>query len=242
LGERVSRLCTICARGGSKGVPGKNVRDLLGRPLIAHSIEQAKASGLFEAVAVSSDSEAILAAAEAHGADVLVRRPDEMATDTAGKLPAIQHCFESAEQALGKHFPVFVDLDATSPLRIPEDIQGAVRLLEETGCSSVITGAPARRSPYFNLVEQDENGVVGLSKKAEKPILRRQDAPRCFDMNASIYVWRRDVFLASPAVFYADTRLYEMPESRSIDIDSDRDWEMVGLLMRRVQSQSREAR
>ena len=233
----MSRLCTICARGGSKGVPGKNIRELLGKPLIAHSIEQARASGLFEAVAVSSDSEAILEAARQAGADVLVRRPDEMATDTAGKLPAIEHCFRTAEQELGKQFPVFVDLDATSPLRIPEDIVGAVRLLEDRGVSSVITGAPARRSPYFNLVELDENDVVFVSKTPAKPILRRQDAPRCFDMNASIYVWRRDRFLEEPAVFYSDTLLFEMPESRSIDIDSDIDWELVQLLMQRAARQ-----
>jgi N-acylneuraminate cytidylyltransferase/CMP-N,N'-diacetyllegionaminic acid synthase len=233
----MSRLCTICARGGSKGVPGKNIRELLGKPLIAHSIEQARASGLFEAVAVSSDSEAILEAARQAGADVLVRRPDEMATDTAGKLPAIEHCFRTAEQVLGKQFPVFADLDATSPLRIPEDIAGAVRLLEERGVSSVITGAPARRSPYFNLVELDENDVVFVSKTPAKPILRRQDAPRCFDMNASIYVWRRDRFLEKPAVFYPDTLLFEMPEARSIDIDSDIDWELVQLLMQRAAQQ-----
>jgi CMP-N,N'-diacetyllegionaminic acid synthase len=237
----MSRLCTICARGGSKGVPGKNIRPLLGKPLIAHSIEQARRSGLFDAVAVSSDSEAILQAARDAGADVLVRRPEEMATDTAGKLPAIEHCLRSAEQTLGKDFPVFVDLDATSPLRTPEDIVGAVRLLEERGVSSVITGTPARRSPYFNLVELDENDVVFVSKTPAEPILRRQDAPRCFDMNASIYVWRRDRFLAEPAVFYPDTLLFEMPESRSVDIDSDIDWELVQLLMQRAARQETKA-
>lgn len=226
-------LCTICARGGSKGVPGKNLRPLLGKPLIAHSIAQAKESGLFAAVAVSSDSEEILDAAKRHGADVLVRRPDEMATDAAPKVPAIRHCFETTERALSRIFPVFVDLDATSPLRLPQDIVGAVRLLEETGASSVITGAPARRSPYFNLVELDARGVPHVSKQLSTPLPRRQDAPRCFDMNASIYVWRRDAFLASPTVFYDDTRLFEMPEERSTDIDSALDWEIVQLLMAR---------
>lgn len=237
----MSRLCTLCARGDSKGVPGKNLRPLLGKPLIAHSIDQARRSGLFEAVAVSSDSEAILEAARAAGADVLVRRPAEMATDTAGKLPAIEHCLRSAEQALGKTFAVFVDLDATSPLRLPEDIVGAVRLLEGRGVCSVITGAPARRSPYFNLVELDENGVVSVAKTPAKPILRRQEAPRCFDMNASIYVWRRDCFLAQPAVFYADTLLFEMPEQRSVDIDSEIDWDLVQLLMERAARQETKA-
>ncbi len=224
-------LCTICARGGSKGVPGKNLREILGKPLIAYSIEQARASGLFAAIAVSSDSEEILSVARAFGAGILVRRPDELASDSAPKVPAIRHCLEAAERELGRQFPVFVDLDATSPLRLPEDIVGAVRLLERRGVSSVVTGAPARRSPYFNLVELDERGVVHLSKQSARPIVRRQDAPRCYDMNASIYVWRRDVFYRDPAVFYDDTLLFEMPEERSIDIDSELDFEIVRLLL-----------
>lgn len=227
----MSRLCTVCARGGSKGVPGKNLRPLLGKPLIAHTLQQARQSGLFDAIAVSSDSQQILDVARQHGADILVRRPEEMATDNAPKVPAIRHCLESAERERGRSFPVFVDLDATSPLRLPEDIAGAVRLLETSGASSVITGAPARRSPYFNLVELDQKGVPHVCKQPSTPLVRRQDAPRCFDMNASIYVWRRDAFLAAPAVFYDDTRLYEMPEERSIDIDSELDWEIVQLLM-----------
>jgi N-acylneuraminate cytidylyltransferase/CMP-N,N'-diacetyllegionaminic acid synthase len=231
----MSLLCTVCARGGSKGVPGKNLRPLLGKPLIAHTLEQAKQSGLFAAVAVSSDSAEILEAARRHGADVLVRRPEEMATDSAPKVPAIRHCLETAERELGCRFPVFVDLDVTSPLRLPEDIAGAVRLLETTGASSVITGALARRSPYFNLVELDAGGVPRLCKRLDAPLARRQDAPRCFDMNASIYVWRREAFLAAPAVFYDDTRLFEMPEERSIDIDSAVDWDVVQLLMTRRQ-------
>ena len=226
-------LCTICARGGSKGVPGKNVRELLGIPLIAHSIGQARASGLFETIAVSSDSAEILHTAQCFGADVLIQRPEEMASDTASKLPAIRHCVESAERAVGRRFPVFVDLDATAPLRLPEDIVGAVRLLEGTNVSSIITGALARRSPYFNLVEIDENGVVRVVKPLDRPIIRRQDAPRCYDMNASIYVWQRDRFLEAPSVFYDDTLLYEMPEDRSIDIDSELDWEIVKLVMER---------
>lgn len=225
-------LCTICARSGSKGVPGKNLRQLVGKPLIAHTIEQARESQLFAAIAVSSDSEEILSVSRRYGADVLVRRPDEMATDSAPKVPAIRHCLETAERELGRSFPVFVDLDATSPLRLPEDIVGAVRLLKTSGATSVITGAPSRRSPYFNLVELDADGVPHVSKRPPTPFVRRQDAPRCYDMNASIYVWRRDAFLANPAVFYSDTRLFEMPEERSTDVDSAFDWRIVEFLMR----------
>ncbi|MGL3108233.1 acylneuraminate cytidylyltransferase family protein [Bradyrhizobium sp. BR 1432] len=228
----MSLVCTICARGGSKGVVGKNARDLLGKPVLAWSIEQARETGLFDAIAFSSDSDALLDAALKAGADIAVRRPDEMATDTAPKLPAIRHCLEKAIAQTGRTPEIFVDLDVTSPLRLASDIAGAVALLRESGARNVITGAPARRSPYFNLVEQRSDGSVGLSKSANPPITRRQDAPRCFDMNASIYVWRVAPFLEQPAVFYPDTRLFEMPEERSIDIDSDLDFALVELLLR----------
>ncbi|PPQ17450.1 flagellar modification protein B [Bradyrhizobium sp. AC87j1] len=228
----MSALCTICARGGSKGVVGKNARDLLGRPVLAWSIAQARETGLFDAIAFSSDSDALLEAALKAGADIAVKRPDEMATDTAPKLPAIRHCLEQAIAQTGRTPEIFVDLDVTSPLRLASDITGAVALLRESGTRNVITGAPARRSPYFNLVEQRTDGSVGLSKTADPPITRRQDAPRCFDMNASIYVWRVASFLEQPAVFYPDTRLFEMPEERSIDIDSDLDFVLVELLLR----------
>ena len=227
----MKRICTICARGGSKGVKNKNLRILLGKPLIAHSILQAKASGLFECIAVSSDSVEILATAGKWGADCLIKRPDELATDQAAKLPVIRHCVTEAESIFGQTFDVVVDLDATSPLRIPEDIVGSVRLLEERGVSNVITGAHARRSPYFNMVELDEHGVARLSKQPNTPVFRRQDAPKCYDMNASVYVWRHDTLFSSSTIFNSDTLLYDMPEERSIDIDSELDFGFVEFIM-----------
>lgn len=229
----MKRLCTICARGGSKGVNKKNIRPLMGKPLIAYSLEQARASGLFDLIAVSSDAQEILDAARNHGADLLIERPAELASDTAAKLPAIRHAVLAAEERTGQRFEVLVDLDATSPLRTPEDIRSAVALLEDSRCSSVITGTPSHRSPYFNLVERRPDGSVALSKVSDPPIVRRQDAPACFDMNASIYVWWRDGFVADAKVFYADTRLYEMPPERSVDIDSELDFAIVEFLMQR---------
>ena len=227
----MKRLCTICARGGSKGVKGKNVRILAGKPLIAHSIEQAKASGLFDMLAVSSDSDEILEVARKWGCDFLIKRPDELATDQAAKLPVIRHCVAEVERLSGCEFDTLVDLDATSPLRLPVDIVGAVSLLEGSGSGNVLTGMPARRSPYFNLVEVDSIGVVHLSKPLSKSVVRRQDAPPCFDMNASIYVWRRPVLFESGGLFNPDTRLYVMPEERSIDIDSELDFQFVEHLL-----------
>ncbi len=224
-------LCTICARGGSKGVPGKNIRPLMGKPLIAHSIAHAKESGLFAAVAVSSDSDGILEVARTHGADILVKRPDELASDTAGKLPAILHALGEAEKELGYEVDYLIDLDATSPLRLAEDVTACTQRLIDSGASCIITGAPAHRSPYFNLVERAADGSVHLSKKLEKPVLRRQDSPECFDMNASIYGWRRDVLRTDPKVFYPDTQIYVMPRDRSMDIDEEMDFAIVTMVL-----------
>jgi len=227
----MKRLCTICARWGSKGVKGKNLKVLLGKPLIAHSIDQARASGLFDLIAVSSDSDEILAVAQDCGADLLVKRPDELATDQAAKLPVIRHCVAEVERLTGDSFETLVDLDATSPLRTPEDIRDAVELLERSGAGNVITAMPARRSPYFNLVELDQDGIVHLSKPPRNAIVRRQDAPKCYDMNASIYVWRRAALFGNESLFNPDTRLHVMPEERSIDIDSELDFRFVEFLM-----------
>lgn len=227
----MKRLCTICARGGSKGVKGKNVRMLLGKPLIAHSIEQAKASGLFDAIAVSSDLDLILEVSREWGVDYLIKRPDELATDLAAKLPVIRHCVAEVERQKGCSFDVIVDLDATSPLRSNEDICQAVALLEESGAGNVITAMPSRRSPYFNLVEVNAKGDVELSKPLKIAVVRRQDAPKCYDMNASIYVWKRQVLFASDTVFNEGTKLYVMPEEHSIDIDTELDFKFVEFIM-----------
>ncbi len=226
------RLAVVCARGGSKGVKGKNTRDLAGKPLIAHTIEQARSSGVFDAIAVSSDSEAILEVAAAYGADHLVRRPEDLASDSAPKVPAIRHCAATVEAATGWSIDVVVDLDCTSPLRSLEDIQGVVDLLERSGCGNVVTAMPARRSPYFNLVELDEKGRVHLSKPPEKPIARRQDAPKCYDLNASIFAWsRKALFSDNDYVIGKDTLLFVMPEERSIDIDCELDFQFCEFVM-----------
>jgi CMP-N,N'-diacetyllegionaminic acid synthase len=225
-------LCTICARGGSKGVPGKNIRPLRGKPLIAYSIEQAREARIFSAIAVSSDSEEILKVAADFGADLLIRRPDALATDHSGKLPAIVHALEESEKKVGRTADYLIDLDATSPLRLPADIVACANLLQETGCSAVITGTPAHRSPYFNLVEMQADGSVALSKTASSgAVARRQDSPSCFDMNASVYGWRRELLRSDPRVFYRDTRLHIMPRDRSIDIDDELDFAIVSLIM-----------
>ncbi len=229
---KTKRLCTICVRGGSRGLVSKNIRELGGKPLLAYSILQGRASSLFQEITVSSDSDEILKIAKTWGATCLIKRPPHLATDEAPKIPAIQHALLQTEEILKEKFHVVVDLDATSPLRYVSDIVSALHLLESSGVSNIITGTPARRSPYFNLVELDDKGRVQLAKPLPRPITRRQDAPACYDLNASIYGWQREALLKGQGIFHGDTRLYIMPAERSIDVDSSLDFQMVNLLMK----------
>ena len=230
--SNLTGLCSICARGGSKGVPNKNISLINGKPLIAYSILQAKDSGLFSNIVVSSDSEEILAVAKKYGADTLVKRPNDLASDTAPKLPSIKHCLEESMRINQKKYDYVIDLDSTSPLRTANDIINVVTMLfAQLNTQNVITGTPSRRSPYFNMVEVDQDGIPRVSKKLTSDITRRQDAPQCFDMNASIYAWKRDALLLNESIFTDRTKLYVMPEERSIDIDTPLDLEIVSYLL-----------
>ncbi|WP_107931166.1 cytidylyltransferase domain-containing protein [Campylobacter concisus] len=225
-------LCTICARGGSKGVKGKNVRELCGKPLIAHTIEQAIASNLFEHIVISTDSDLIAEAAVKYGAEVFFKRDATMASDTAGKLDVIKDVFLKSEEHYGRKFDYEIDLDATSPLRDVSDITNSFEQFLRDDNDNLITAMPSRRSPYFNLVEIYPDGHVTLAKTLPNAILRRQDAPKTYDMNASIYIWKREVLLNNDTLFLPKTGLYVMDEVRSIDIDCELDFKFVEFLMK----------
>ena len=225
-------LCTICARGGSKGVKGKNVRELCGKPLIAHTIEQEIASNLFEHIVISTDSDLIAEAAVKYGAEVFFKRDATMASDTAGKLDVIKDVFLKSEEHYGRKFDYEIDLDATSPLRDVSDITNSFEQFLRDDNDNLITAMPSRRSPYFNLVEIYPDGHIGLSKPLPNAILRRQDAPKTYDMNASIYIWKREVLLNNDTLFLPKTGLYVMDEVRSIDIDCELDFKFVEFLMK----------
>jgi CMP-N,N'-diacetyllegionaminic acid synthase len=226
-------LCTICARGGSKGVKNKNIRLVNGKPLIAHTIAQAIQANIFSEIVVSTDSDVIGKTAIEFGADYSIKRPGSLASDTAAKIPAIRHALLESELYFKKNYDIIVDLDATSPLRSSDDIVQACQSCINGNFDNIITAAPARRSPYFNLIEKTSSGKIVLSKSLNQAIVRRQDAPKCFDMNASIYVWKRKVLLEQDALFLEKTGLFEMPEERSLDIDSELDFELVEFLMKR---------
>ncbi len=224
-------LCTICARGGSKGVQNKNCKTINGKPLIAYSIQQALSSGLFEHVVVSTDSDTIADIAVDHGAEVFFKRAPELSGDKAGKIAVIRDAFIRSEQHFNQQFDHLVDLDATAPLRSVQDIHQSFQQFLDNENDNLITAMPSRRSPYFNLIEVSANGAVQLSKQLDTVITRRQDSPKCYDMNASIYIWKRETILNEPTLFLPKTGLYVMPEERSIDIDTPLDFEFVQFIL-----------
>jgi len=225
-------LCTICARGGSKGVKNKNIKEINNKPLIAYTIEQAKESKMFEHIVVSTDSNDIAKISKEYGAEVFFKRSQEMSNDTAGKLDVIKDAFVRSEKYYNTKFDYLIDLDATAPLRDTKDIQQSFQQFIDNNNDNLITAMPSRRSPYFNLVEIDDNNKIHLSKILDNKILRRQDAPKSYDMNASIYIWKREIILKEESLFLDKTGLYIMPEDRSIDIDSELDFKFVEFIMR----------
>lgn len=210
-------IATVCARGGSKGLPGKNIRDFAGQPLIARTITQALACPGIAAVYVSTDDEAIADVARQAGARVPYQRPAELATDEAGKLPVIEHLVRHLE-AQGQSIATVVDLQPTSPLREASDITAALALKDRAPL--VVSVCEARDNPYFNLVEQQPGGLVTLSKGAGGA--RRQDMPAVYALNGAIYVWQRGALshAAVHGLWSVHLAPYVMPRWKSVDIDT----------------------
>lgn len=224
-------LGTICARGGSQGVKNKNIRELKGKPLIAYTIEQMKKWGKADKIICSTDSSEIASVAKQYGAEVPFTRPSELATGEAGKLPVIQHAVKFMEEKLGIKFDIIVDLDPTAPLRKIKFIEEAYSMLVENNLMSIYSVCKARKNPYYNMVELDENQVPYISKKPDKPLLRRQDAKIVYEVNASIYVYNRDFIMSSDSIQSPRTMIYEMPEEYSVDIDREIDYKYIEFLL-----------
>ena len=227
-------IATICARGGSKGLPRKNVLPFGGVPLLAHSIQQALACPLIDGVYVSTDDDEIADIARRYGAEVPYRRPAELASDTAAKIPAIEHLVRHLE-AQGAVIGTVVDLQPTSPLRSQADLVAAIALAGRADL--VVTVTEPSHNPYYTLVESDPDGSLRLSKPTD--FARRQDAPAVWGLNGSIYVWSRaGLAHAADAGFWAVSMLPSpMPRERSVDIDNALDFELAEWFLRRRQAQ-----
>ena len=227
-------LAVIPARGGSKGLPGKNIRPLCGLPLIGHSIRLAQLCPQITRAIVSTDSEEIADVARKIGGDVPFLRPAELAQDTTPMWPALQNALETVVKMEGREYQYLLLLDPTSPCRLPEDIAGAWSKLQAHPEADGIIGVS---QPDFNPIWHcviEKNGEMSDLIPEGALFTRRQDLPPVFRINASLYLWRTDLIRRSSGNWRKDGKhlIYEIPEARAVHIDTPEEFERAELLMR----------
>jgi CMP-N,N'-diacetyllegionaminic acid synthase len=228
-------LAVIPARGGSKGLPGKNVRSFLGLPLIAHSIRCARTCRQVARCLVSTDSAEIAQCARANGADVPFLRPANLAQDDTPMMPVLQHALTEAERTEGRRYGSLLLLDPTSPGRIPSDIERAVDLLEE---DSECVGVVGVSEPHFNprwVCVEEKGGYMNLAFADGAKFVRRQDVSPVYRINATLYLWRRDYLLSAPSAPFSTSNRHKMlvvPETRAMHIDTLEDFQLAEATVR----------
>lgn len=220
----------IFARGGSKGIPGKNIKPLGGKPLIAHAIESALAAPSLGHVSVSTDDPEIADVARKYGAEVPFMRPPELATDTSGEWGAWRHAI-TWHKDRGTQFDIMVSLPATSPFRSVADIEACIACLRgDRSADVVISVKPAERSPFFNMVKVDGDGYASLVSELPATVQRRQDAPAIYDMTTIAYAARANFILDRDGLFSGKVRTIAVPAERALDIDTPYDFLIAELL------------
>lgn len=225
-------VALICARGGSKGLPGKNTRLLAGKPLIAWAITQARAVQRISRVIVSTDSEEIAAAAREAGAEVPFLRPAELAQDNSPEWLVWRHALNYLKETGGGCYPdALVVVPATAPLRAVDDIEGCLDEYEKGGMDVVITVTDAHRSPYFNMVKVQNDGYVNLVIPPNGSVFRRQDAPAVYDVTTVAYVIRPEFVMAGNGIFEGLVRHVHIPAERALDIDTLLDFKIAECLI-----------
>lgn len=213
----MSVIAFVFARGGSKGLPGKNIKPLCGKPLLHYSIEVAKQIAEISDVYVSTDCDEIAAVAKAGGA-LVIPRPAELASDTAAEWLAWQHAIRYVQQQ-GVQFDTFVSLPATSPLRAAKDVTAALQQLQLSKADICIGVTPAARNPYFNMVKPKGADEVCLFINEQPVIKRRQDAPVAFDITTVVYAANVNYIIEKNALFSGKVTSIEVPKQRAVDID-----------------------
>jgi CMP-N,N'-diacetyllegionaminic acid synthase len=222
-----SVLALIPARGGSKGLPRKNVLPLAGKPLIAWSIEAALKSKYVDRIVVSSDNDEIIAAARAAGAEVPFVRPADLAGDTTPSLDVALH----ALQALDQRYDYLVLLQPTSPLRDAPDIDGCIETCVRQAAPSCVSVSKADKSPYWMYTQDAQQRLVPVLPRPDASIHQRQLLPTIYALNGAVYVTQTSALVADRAFVTAATVAWEMPRSKAVDIDGDLDFKIAGLML-----------
>jgi len=222
-------LIVIPARGGSKGIPHKNIKELCGRPLICYSIDVARKFTSDENICVTTDDDQIIKIVEDYGLKVPFKRPDYLATDTAGSSDVIKHAYEFFE-AQGKKYDVLILLQPTSPFRKVEFIREAVALYDDT-LDQVVSVQEAASNPYYNCFEEDSDGFLVMSKTLQNKLVRRQDAPKAWEYNGSIYVINPKSLKEKCLGGFTKKKKFVMDKFYSIDLDTLFDWKVAEMLL-----------
>ncbi len=220
----------IFARGDSKGMPGKNIRNFGGKPLIAWSIECALSVKAIDQVIVSTDSTEIAEISKSYGAEVPFIRPRELATDESPEWLSWRHALEYVKHSSGALPEAMVSLPATSPLRAVNDVESSIDLFSKGGCDVVVTVSEAHRNPYFNMVSENSDGTVGLVME-DSQVSRRQDAPIIRDLTTVCYVASPQFVLSHDSIFEGRVKAVNVPQERAIDIDSLLDFQIAEFLL-----------
>tara|TARA_R110001592_G_scaffold108762_5_gene303892 strand:+ start:652 stop:1368 length:717 start_codon:yes stop_codon:yes gene_type:complete len=227
-------LITICARGGSKGIPGKNIKLLNGEPLLHYTLRHAQqfAKTNEADIQLSTDSEEILACAAELGYSTDYQRPSEWAGDSAGKIDAIRHAWQWAENELNKKYDFVLDLDVTSPLRTQSDLAEAFSsILAEPRALNIFSVNPAARNPYFNMVELSDDGFARISKSSQQT-KSRQEAPKVFDMNASFYFFSREFMEGDHGTSTTERSMIHVMKHVCFDLDEPVDFNVLEIMLR----------
>jgi CMP-N-acetylneuraminic acid synthetase len=224
-------IVLICARGGSKGLPGKNIRPLNGIPLIGWTINIAKQLNKSCRIIVSTDSEEIAGVALEYGAEVPFIRPKELAQDDSSEWLVWRHAIKYIENSKGENIDALVVLPVTAPLRSVDDVNACIDLFESKEVDAVITVSEASRNPYFNMTVNDDSGYAELVISLNKKITRRQDAPEVFDMTTVAYVVNINFVKNFNSIFEGKVKSTMIPRERSIDIDTFLDFKIAECLL-----------
>jgi len=223
-------LAIVPARGGSKGIPGKNIRMLCGKPLIAHTIEAAMACSSIDRVIVSTDDDEIAAVAREYDADIPFMRPRELAQDNSIALDAYIYTIDRLNNEFGGNYQEFAVLLPTAPLRIPEDIDNAVALFHARGADSVLTFAEMSHPPVWAM-KINQDGTIHSYFDIETGIKNRQELAIGYMPNGSIYVFKYSLLKDKYTIYSDRTYAYIMPQERSVDIDAEIDLKFAEFLM-----------
>ncbi len=223
----------IFAREGSKGVVGKNVKPLYGKPLIAWSIEQALMVSQVSRVCVSTDSMEIATVSEKFGAHVPFLRPKHLATDNSPELLSWRHALSYMKEQDGKFPDIFLSIPATSPLRRIKDVEECIEKFNEGDADAVVTVSSSHRNPYFNMVEVDEYGQAKIVNAQKTNIARRQDSPDVFDIATVAYVADPKFVMTTDQLFDGKVKVVQIPVESAIDIDTPLDFELAEYLFKK---------